>query len=157
MNFTQLVTQSITRGLKTGLALAATTNAAIMVASDKECGDPWTAINVIAHIVDGDEKEQPLGYSPRESAIGIAVNGTAMAAWGVLYEGTLLLTKTRSNPLTAVLATITAYVIDYYIVPKQYTPGIEKRLSHKSVLLAYVFLAGTFALSCVWNKKPDKL
>jgi len=157
MNFTQLVTQSITRGLKTGLALAATTNAAIMVASDKECGNPWTAVNVIAHIVDGDEKEQPLGYSPRESAIGIAVNGTAMAAWGVLYEGVLLLTKTRSNPLTAVLATITAYVIDYYIVPKQYTPGIEKRLSHKSVLLAYVFLAGTFALSGIWNKKQGSL
>ena len=155
MNFKQLVTQSITRGLKTGFALAATTNASIMIASDMECGNPWTAVNVIAHIVDGDEKEQPLGYSHRESAIGIAVNGTAMAAWGVLYEGALLLTKTKSNPLTAVLATITTYVIDYYLVPKQYTPGIEKRLSHKSVLLAYVFLAATFALSGVWNKKPE--
>ena len=105
--------------------------------------------------MDGDEKEQPLGYSPRESAIGIAVNGTAMAAWGVLYEGALLLTKTKSNPLTAVLATITAYVIDYYLVPKQYTPGIEKRLSHRSVILAYVFLAMTFAASGLWNKKPE--
>ncbi len=84
-----MLTQILTRGLKTGFALAATTNAAIMLASDKENGAPWAALNAVAHIVDGDEKEQPMGYSQRESMLGIVVNGTAMAAWGVLYEGGL--------------------------------------------------------------------
>ena len=148
-----LITQSLTRGFKTGLALAAATNAVIMLASDKENGSPWAALNCVAHIVDGDDKEQPEDYAPRESRIGILVNGTAMSAWGVLYEGALLVTRTRSSPLTALLAVGAAWVIDYKIVPKRYTPGIEKRLSQRSVLLSYVAMAVIFTLSPVWNKK----
>ncbi len=150
-----MLIQILTRGLKTGLALAATTNAAIMLASDKETGSPWAALNCVAHIVDGDGKEQPTGYSPRESWLGIAVNGTAMAAWGVLYEGGLRVTNTQSSPLTAALATATAYVIDYKIVPKRYTPGIEKRLSQNAIWLIYGVLGLTFALSPLWNKKQS--
>ena len=148
-----LLTQSLTRGFKTGLALAAATNAVIMLASDRENGSPWAALNCVAHIIDGDEKEQPVGYAPRESRLGILVNGAAMSAWGVLYEGALLVTNTQSNPLTAVLATAAAYVIDYKVVSKQFTPGIEKRLSQKSVLLAYAAMVLAFTLSPLWNRK----
>jgi len=148
-----LLTQSLTRGLKTGLALAGATNATIMLASDRENGSPWAALNCVAHIVDGDDKEQPREYAPRESRLGILVNGTAMSAWGVLYEGALLVTNTKSSPLTAVLATAAAYVIDYKIVPKQLTPGIEKRLSPQSVMLSYAAMTVMFALSPLWNKK----
>ncbi len=142
----------ITRGLKTGFVLAAATSASVMLASDKENGSPWAALNAVAHIIDGDEKEQPTAYSPRESWLGLFVNGTAMALWGVLYEGALTVTKTRSSPLTALLGTTAAYVIDYKIVPKRLAPGIENRLSHRSVLLAYVALGLAFALSPLWNK-----
>ncbi len=152
MTFTQLITRSLGRGFKTGFALAAATNAAIMLASDRENGDPWAALNCVAHIVDGDGKEQPTTYAQRESLIGIGINGTAMCAWGVLYEGALLLTKTRSNLFSALLATGAAYVIDFKIVPKQYTPGVEKRLSHNSVLLAYAAMTLMFTLSPSWNK-----
>ncbi len=152
MTLQQLITQSLTRGLQTGFALAAATNAAIMLASDKENGNPWAALNSVAHIIDGDGKEQPAVYSPRESWLGIGVNGTAMCAWGVIYEGALLVTKTKSSVLTALLGTTAAYLIDYKAVPKQFTPGIEKRLSHRSVLIAYAALALGLALSPVWNK-----
>ena len=143
----------IGNGLKTGLALAATTNAVIMLASDRELGAPWAAINAVAHVVDGDEVTQPSEFSPRESALGIVVNGTAMAAWGVLYEGALALTKTKSNPLTGAMGAFVSYVIDYKVVPKQFTPGIEKKLSHRSVLAAYLVLGITLAASGLWNRK----
>ncbi len=153
MTFQRLITQSLTRGLKTGFALAAATNAAIMLASDKENNAPWAALNSVAHIIDGDQREQPAEYSPRESWLGIGVNGTAMCAWGVLYEGALLVTRTKSSVWTAILGTTVAYLIDYKVVPKQFTPGIEKRLSHNSVLIAYAAIALGFALSPVWNKE----
>lgn len=148
-----LITQSISRGLKTGLFLAAATNATIMLASDEENGSPWAAVNAIAHIVDGDDKEQPREFSSRESLLGIGINGTAMAAWGVLYEGALLVTNTKSSPLTAVLAAASAYVIDYKIVPKRFTPGIENRLSAPALGLSYAAMVLMFALSPLWNKK----
>ena len=151
-----ILTQILVRGLKTGFALAAATTPAIMLASDKENGSPWAALNCVAHIVDGDDKEQPTDYSPRESGLGVFVNGTAMSAWGVLYEGALVVTHTRSSPLTAVLATAAAYFIDYKVVPKRYTPGIEKRLSQTSVLVAYAAMAVTFALSPLWNPSLER-
>ena len=146
-----MITRIIGNGLKTGFVLAATTTAAIMLASDKETSSPWAAINAVAHIVDGDEKEQPTEYSSRESALGIFINGTAMSTWGVLYEGALTVTKTKSSLLTALLATAAAYVIDYKVVPPQYTPGIEKRLSRQSILATYGVFAVTLALSSLWN------
>ncbi len=153
MTLKQLIAQSFSRGLKTGLVLAAATNAAIMLASDRENNAPWAALNCVAHIIDGDAKEQPMAYSPRESWLGVGVNGTAMCAWGVIYEGVLLATKTRSSLFTALLGTAAAYFIDYKVVPPQYTPGIEKRLTRRSVLLAYAGIALGFALSPLWNKK----
>ncbi len=148
------ITRILIRGLKTGLLLAATTTAAIMLASDAENDSPWAALNSVAHIVDGDDKEQPTGYSPRESLLGLAVNATAMGAWGVLYEGALEVAGARSTPLTAALGSAAAYVIDYKLVPKRFTPGIEKRLTPRSVLLAYASLAATLALSPLWNRRP---
>lgn len=152
---THLITQSLTRGLKTGLALATATNAAIMVASDRENGSPWAALNCVAHIVDGDDKEQPRDYSPRESGLGVLVNGTAMSAWGVLYEGALLPFGAKSTPITALVGAAAAYFIDYKIVPKRFTPGIERRLSHRSVLVSYAALAAALALSPLWNRGPE--
>lgn len=145
------IAKIIGSGLKTGLVMAAATTAVIMLASDRERGDPWAAMNAIAHVVDGDEREQPEHYAPRESALGIVVNGTAMCAWGVLYEGALQVTGKRSQVWTAALAVAAAYVIDYKIVPKQYTPGIEKRLSPPAVGAAYAAMLVAFALSGRWN------
>ena len=145
------ILQSLTRGLKTGVVLAAATNAAIMVASDRETGSPWAALNCVAHIVDGDAKVQPVDYAPRESGLGVFINGTAMCAWGVLYEGALGVLGRKSSPVAALLATGAAYFIDYKIVPKQYTPGIEARLSHRSVLISYAAFAAVLALSPLWN------
>jgi hypothetical protein len=141
----------IGRGLKTGLGLAAATNATIMLASDKELGAPWAAINAICHVVDGDEMTQPSEWSPRESPLGIVINGTAMAVWGVLYEGALAVTKTQSSPFTGALGALTAYVVDYHLVPKRLTPGIEKKLSSSSLLAVYLALGIALSLSGRWN------
>lgn len=143
----------ITRGLKTGFALAATTTAVIMLASDRENGSPWAAVNSVAHIVDGDDVVQPTEYAPRESWLGIGVNGTAMCVWGVLYEAGLQVTGAKSGVLPAIVGTLASYFIDYKVVPKQYTPGIEARLSPQSVWAAYAALGVTLTLSGLWNPK----
>jgi hypothetical protein len=142
-------------GLKTGLVLAATTTATIMLMSDTENGAPWAAINAVTHIVDGDDVTQPQVFSPRESGLGIVINGTAMSAWGILYEGALALTKTRSNLLTGGLAAAIAWVIDYKVVPPRFAPGIEKKLSRNGIFVSYAIMGITFGLSSLWNKQKN--
>jgi hypothetical protein len=146
------ITRIITAGLKTGLILSAATTAVILAASQAENKAPWAALNCIAHIVDGDEKTQPTDFSRRESSLGFLINATAMCTWAVLYEGALSALNLRSTPLTAAVTSLKAYVIDYKIVPKRYTPGIERRLSPPSVALSYVVFAAALALSPLWNR-----
>jgi hypothetical protein len=43
--------------------------------------------------------------------------------------------------LDAAAVTAGAYITDYYLVPKRFTPGFEKRVSGKSLLGIYVALA----------------
>jgi hypothetical protein len=38
-----------------------------------------------------------------------------------------------------------AYLTDYYLVPKRFTPGFEKRLSGKSLAAIFVALAAGLA------------
>ena len=141
------------RGAKTGVMLSMSTTAAILIASAWENNAPWAALNCVAHIVDGDERAQPQDFAVRESGLGVAVNAAAMGAWAVLYEGALEVTGAKSTVWTAVSAAACAYVIDYYVVPKRYTPGIEKRLSGRGIAFAYGVLAATLALSGTWHKR----
>lgn len=43
--------------------------------------------------------------------------------------------------LDAAAVTAGAYLIDYYLIPKRFTPGFEKRLSGKSLAAVFVALA----------------
>ncbi len=142
-------------GIKTGVALAGATTAAVMLAGMYETGSPWSPINAIAHIVDGDEVSQPAEFSPRESCIGLGVNAGAMLGWGILYEAGLAACRKRSNPAAAATASALAALIDYKMVPPRLSPGIEKTLSPKAVTFAYVVLAATLALSPCWNTYDD--
>src|SRR3954470_8534316 len=145
---------TILAGLKTGLALAATTTAAIMLFGKREKGSPWAAINAVTHLVDGNGRLFPRSFSPRDSVIGVALNSAAMVAWGVLYEGVLAATGARSNAATAGLATAAIWTIDYHLLPPRFSPGIERVLGLGSVLGTYAVLGATLAASRTWRTRP---
>jgi len=46
-----------------------------------------------------------------------------------------------------------AYVTDYYLVPKRFTPGFEKRLSGQSLALVYGALALGLAVSALLSDR----
>lgn len=155
MTFTQLFAQSLTRGLRTGAVLALTTSAAILTLSKGETDSAWSAVNAVAHIVDGDEKTQPKAFSPRESLLGLGINAAAMGAWGILYEGGLLVVCRRPSLLFGALGALCTAVIDYKIVPKRLTPGIETVLSPRAIVVSYAVLAATLAAAGRWNAREE--
>ena len=140
------------RSLKTAAFATAATSAALMLASKRETGSPWAAFNAICHMVDGDEPEFPQSFAPRETLLGAGLNASAIGSWAVLYEWLLGDVPLPSSALWAALATAGIWMVDYRLVPKRFTPGFEKRLGKKSIALAYLALAASFALSPVWNK-----
>jgi hypothetical protein len=139
------------RSIKTAAIATAATSAALMLASKRDTGSPWAAFNSICHMVDGDAPEFPLDFAPRETLLGAGLNASAIASWAVLYEWLFGGVPLPSSAIWAALATAGVWIVDYRLVPKRFTPGFEKRLDKKSIALAYVALAATFALSSAWN------
>ena len=78
---------------------------------------------------------------------GILLNTAAITGWAAVHELAFSGTRrpqTLSGALAAGAATSTlAYVTDYYLVPKRFTPGFEKRLSNSSLAAIYATLAAS--------------
>ena len=143
-------------GLKTGIILSATTTVATIIASLAETGKPWAATNAIAHIVDGDDVEQPTNFDLRATSIGLGINATAMLAWAVLFEAGSEIAKIEPDAPTGFAAATAAWVIDYKLVPKRLTPGVEKHLTFGPILAIYAVLGTTLALSSLWRERSSK-
>jgi hypothetical protein len=129
-----------------------TTTTAMIAASANENDGPWGAVNNVCHIVDGDDARYKDAFDSRDSVVGMALNSSAMASWSVLYE--LLFGRVPFGPsLLAGAATAAgAYLVDYHVVPKRFTPGIEHKISRNAIFSIYVVLGLTYALSPLWKK-----
>lgn len=141
------------RTARTGAALSATVLAAVASASAIETGKPLAAVNAISHCVHGDVREYGDRATIAETGTGIAINSTAMFSWAFLWELLFGRKSVKEAVVPALLGTGIAYLIDYHVVPKRLSPGIEKRLSWKAIAAVYGVLAATLALSPLWNAK----
>ena len=108
-------------------------------------------------MVEGDNVDQPLNYDSVRSLVGCFVNCAAMGGWAVIHETIFLKSKSKNRLANAAIITALAYLIDYHIVPKRYTPGFEKRFSNRGVALGYLAMFIAFAVSHRWKPVPDKL
>lgn len=158
MRYTEwtMIYRILKNSLKTGIVLSVTTALATVVASLSETGKPWAATNAICHIVDGDDVDQPADFDPRATSIGLAINTTAMFVWSALYEAGTEVAKVEPMAATGLGAAAAAWVLDYKIVPKRYTPGVEKHLTFGPILAIYAVLGTTLALSSMWREGAPK-
>ena len=146
--------RALRRGLVDGAILTATTSSALMLMSKSECGSPWSAINPISHMIDGDDKVYGDSLDVRDTGIGLALNSSAMLAWGVLHAGAFGKHRGGKSMAAGIATAIAAYAIDYHLVPKRFTPGIEKKISPAAILFCYVVLALTLGI-CGAARSPE--
>jgi hypothetical protein len=136
------------------------------LAGKRETGSYAAALNATSHIIWGDRAGKQNVPSLKYTLTGFLLDYASAIFWAVLYEKlfgrapvhrgrTIDLQKVRSPtplrggslqqvPLTkrilgAGAVTAVAYITDYHLIPKRFTPGFEKRLSGKS--LAAIFVA----------------
>jgi hypothetical protein len=135
----------IARTLGTAGPAAAATTAAVAVCGRTEDGNPVAPLNAISHILWGDEAAEHEDADVEHTVAGVALNTAAITGWAGVYELAFGRSARRGN-LAAALAggaavSALAYVVDYYVVPKRFTPGFEQRLSPASMLAVYATLA----------------
>ena len=126
------------------IAISAVTTAAMMLASKIERNSPWAALNPICHMIDGDSREFGDGYNERDTLLGIALNASAMLSWAVIYRFFFKSTRFPRSLLAGAALSAGAYIVDYHIVPKRFSPGIEKKLGGPAIFWVYVALALSF-------------
>jgi len=142
----------IQRGLIDGIALSITTSAALLTASRIECGSSWAAINPICHITDGDERSFGDEFDARDSLLGLGISSSVMCAWGVLHAVFFRKVKWPESLAAGGITAAGAYLIDYYLVPRRFTPGIEKKLSPRAILAAYAILGLTLGIAAKFHR-----
>lgn len=130
---------AVDAGLSGGAAAAASL-AALAIAGRREGGSALGPINAPSHMLWGEEGVHQDGPSARHTVPGLLLHVGSSLFWAVFYE------KYLSPPAGAAagerlskagLAAAGAALVDLKLVPERLTPGFERRLSSRSLLLVY--------------------
>jgi len=141
--------------LVTGSAASVATTATIALCGARELKNAIAPINAVSHILWGDNAAQQDSTSVKYTLSGLALNAAACFSWTIIYEK-LCGESAEENPSAALaggaLVSLLAYVVDYHVVPKRLTPGLEKRLSCKSLIAIYAVLALSMSIVSMARK-----
>jgi hypothetical protein len=142
-------------GLSTGQLASAATAGAAALCGQLELGKPFAPINAISHVVFGEDAIEQDEASLKYTATGALVNDAACISWAALHEQLFGRAAEKGNAAVilgggAGIAAL-AYLVDYHLVPKRLTPGIEKRLSSRSLFVIYAALALSLAAGSMLN------
>jgi hypothetical protein len=84
-------------------------------------------------------------FSLKYTVLGYAIHHAASVFWATLHEKLQERFKAKNWAAViapAVAATGAAYVVDFHVAPKRFSPGFERRLSKRALFIVY----GSFAL-----------
>lgn len=144
--------RALTSGTISGLATAVVASRA----GKRETGSYAAPLNATSHIIWGDKASHQDRPSLKYTATGFFLNHASTIFWALFYEkwfgrpGKGQRSDTRPRVETGSLAkpilgasavTAAAYIIDYHLIPRRFTPGFEKRLSRKSLAAIFAALA----------------
>lgn len=146
--------------LATGKLATLFSTTAIAACGQAELENAIAPINAVSHIVFGDEAAKQNDLSLKYTATGLLLNDAACTSWAALHEQLVGSAVEKGSVGAAfaggALVSALAYLTDYYLVPKRMTPGMEKRLSNRSLLVVYAALAGGLALGSLLNARRKR-
>jgi len=122
-------------------SLAVATTAACRAIQQGDAG--WRPINAVSHILWGPDAAAQRQFTMRYTAAGLLLNLIACGFWAWVYcfrrrphRSSLFLSAAR-----AFVTSVIAYLTDYHLVPRRFTPGFELCLSRRSFPWIYGALA----------------
>jgi hypothetical protein len=137
------------RALVSGTLAAVAVTAVASMASRRSTGSYASALNATSHVLWGREAAMRNAVTLKYTATGALTNVGASVFWALLYEALCARSKrlrASGAMARALLVSGAAYVVDYHVVPKRFTPGFELRLPGRALAAIYAALA--FGLSC---------
>lgn len=147
--------QILINSLWIGNIAGATTAVTAAACGYAENGNASEPLNAISHILYGEEASSLAVGSVKYTGTGLALNNAAQVSWALLYEALFGKAAAQGEVPQALAGGVVvagiAYVTDYHLVPKRFTPGFEKCLSPRSLFIIYGVLALSLGLSGLWR------
>jgi hypothetical protein len=103
---------------------------------------PVVPLNAISHIFWGHKAARSACWSIKYTASGLLLNQLACIFWAACYE-TMIGRKQQARFSSAVAVSILAYLTDYHVVPRRFTPGFELVFPRTLFPWLYAALAGS--------------
>lgn len=158
-----LIARALTSGTVSGLAVSAVA----ALAGKRQTASYAAPLNATSHILWGDEAARHDGTSLKYTASGFLLNHLAAVMWAAVHERWVMPAISRWSAARPALAPLAAtmggaavaagaYVTDYYLVPRRFTPGFEMRLPGKSLALIYGALAVGLAAGSLLANRHDE-
>lgn len=130
-------------------AVSGTISGALMglvigLVSRRETGRATFGLNAISHMAWGGRAGRRRDWSLEHTGLGLALNQLACLFWSGCLEAIVDDRRPASparSAMDAVAMAGVAYVVDYHVVPRRFTPGFELVLPRRSYPLLYAGLA----------------
>ena len=144
------------RMLVPGLLAAVASAGALAWAGRREVGSAAAPLNGPSQWVWGRAAPYRDDATWRHTGVGFAIHHLASLVWGGLFEF-FRRRAPQDVPGTiasAVATTAIANVVDFRFTPDRFTPGFEKRLSHRALFVTYAaFAAGLAAGGLITSRR----
>lgn len=150
--------KALRRACYIGALTSVTTTLTAALCGWRESHNALAPLNAVSHILWGDEATSQDRISLKYTATGVALNTAAMFSWALVFVklfGRGQTNHTTSSLSGGALVSLLAYIVDYHVVPRRLTPGIEARLSSCSLLVIYVVLALSLAAGGLLVRQED--
>jgi hypothetical protein len=122
----------------------------------RETGHAMAPLNAPSHWIWGREALHRNHTSLRHTGLGSAIHHASSLMWGGFYR---LLQSRRRQPtatsavVDAAAITALAALVDLRLVPQRFTPGFERRLSTRALVLVYLSFGAGLALGGVMAQR----
>ena len=141
--------------LFSGSAASIASTSALVACGGLETGRPLAPVNAISHWYWGEPAAHRATPSLRHTLMGYVTHHGASLFWATIYErlfGHRRRAQIGARELSEAAAiSALACFVDYQLTPRRLTPGYEKRLSRKSLLIVYTMFALGLAVGARLN------
>ena len=115
-------------------------SAAVALLGKLTVGTAARPLNAVSHILWGREAAREQDWSIKYTGSGLILNQLACLFWAGCYER-LLHEKGKPGIAKAVAVSAVAYLTDYHLVPRRFTPGFEFVFPRRMFPYLYAALA----------------
>ena len=118
---------------------------------------PWAPLDAVSHIAWGDRAYARDEPDVRHTLVGALLNACAVAGWSALHGLVVGRPLRLRHAIPLALASgaavaATAYVVDFKVVPKRFTPGFDWTLPRRRLRTLYVLLAASLAAGSLLSR-----